>query len=109
MAKSLEVERVRSQLSALAVDGITAEQIDAIEENPEVNPHTVNDKETRPYSAVYWETRQSRKGLPVYKQRQEFLDFYQKHQVMILSSGTGFGKTTQIPQFVFWAEYNRGA
>ncbi|KAF4960673.1 hypothetical protein FSARC_10415 [Fusarium sarcochroum] len=37
--------------------------------------------------------------------RQEFLDVYQKNQVIVLSGETGSGKTTQVPQFVLYDEW----
>lgn len=41
-----------------------------------------------------------RKTLPVFSMRRHILDVIQKHRVVIVSSETGSGKTTQIPQFI---------
>ncbi len=38
-----------------------------------------------------------RRSLPVYGRYQDILDAYHKSQVMILSSETGSGKSTQVP------------
>jgi pre-mRNA-splicing factor ATP-dependent RNA helicase DHX15/PRP43 len=61
-----------------------------------------------PFSPKYRELLKARRELPVSQKRQEFLEMYQKSQVMILSSDTGSGKTTQIPQFVYFDEFQGG-
>lgn len=43
-----------------------------------------------------------RRDLPVHAQRQEFLDMFQKTQILVFVGETGSGKTTQIPQFVLY-------
>ncbi|KAI5078645.1 hypothetical protein GOP47_0006316 [Adiantum capillus-veneris] len=68
--------------------------------NSLVNPYS-----GRPYSQRYHDILQKRKTLPVWQQRQEFLDILAKNQTMILVGETGSGKTTQIPQFVVEAGY----
>ncbi len=73
-------------------------------ENGEFNPMA---KERR-HSAGYFALLKTRRQLPVSKKRQEFLDIYQGSPVMILLSDTGSGKTTQIPQFVLFDEFNGG-
>ncbi|BBM99413.1 pre-mRNA-splicing factor ATP-dependent RNA helicase DHX15/PRP43 [Marchantia polymorpha subsp. ruderalis] len=67
---------------------------------PLLNPYT-----NRPYSQRYYEILEKRRTLPVWQQKQEFLDILAKHQTMILVGETGSGKTTQIPQFVVEAGY----
>ncbi|KAG5760673.1 hypothetical protein H9Q72_011216 [Fusarium xylarioides] len=57
------------------------------------------------HSARYFKLLDARRKLPVSSTRQEFLDIYHSIKVIVLSSETGSGKTTQIPQFVFWDEY----
>ena len=52
------------------------------------------------YTDRYFTILEQRRRLPVYKQRQEFLDLLHEHQIICLSGETGSGKTTQIPQFV---------
>jgi pre-mRNA-splicing factor ATP-dependent RNA helicase DHX15/PRP43 len=54
----------------------------------------------RPLSKRYLDILQGRKKLPIYKQRQEFLDLIHDNRVLILVGETGSGKTTQIPQFM---------
>ncbi|KAI1000390.1 putative pre-mRNA-splicing factor ATP-dependent RNA helicase [Podosphaera aphanis] len=53
-------------------------------------------------SEKYFQILKTRRGLPVHKQRQEFLDMFQKTQILVLVGETGSGKTTQIPQFVLF-------
>ncbi|KAL4182034.1 hypothetical protein AMTRI_Chr12g240460 [Amborella trichopoda] len=65
----------------------------------------VNRWNGRPYSQRYFEILEKRKTLPVWQQKQEFLDTLEKHQTLILVGETGSGKTTQIPQFVVEAGY----
>jgi pre-mRNA-splicing factor ATP-dependent RNA helicase DHX15/PRP43 len=67
---------------------------------PTLNPYT-----NRPYSARFYEILEKRRELPVWQQKQEFLDTLAKNQTMILVGETGSGKTTQIPQFVSEAGY----
>jgi pre-mRNA-splicing factor ATP-dependent RNA helicase DHX16 len=43
---------------------------------------------------------ETRKGLPVYKYKDEIIDAVNNHKVVVLVSATGSGKTTQIPQFL---------
>ena len=53
-------------------------------------------------SQRYFGILKTRRGLPVHAQRQEFLDMYQKSQILVFVGETGSGKTTQIPQFVLF-------
>ncbi|MCI6799794.1 MAG: ATP-dependent RNA helicase [Spirochaetia bacterium] len=46
------------------------------------------------------------KSLPVYEQKQRILDSLAKHQVIIVQSPTGSGKTTQIPVILHEAGYS---
>ncbi|EGC33048.1 hypothetical protein DICPUDRAFT_56694 [Dictyostelium purpureum] len=55
-------------------------------------------KET--YSKRYYEILEKRKELPVWKQKEDFINMVKKNQVVVLVGETGSGKTTQIPQFV---------
>eukprot|EP00850_Spirogloea_muscicola_P014176 SM000100S09403 [mRNA] locus=s100:89273:93608:- [translate_table: standard] len=68
---------------------------DAINGLPMVNPYT-----RKPYSIRFYEIYEKRRTLPVWQQKQEFLDMLAKHQIIVLVGETGSGKTTQIPQFV---------
>ena len=45
------------------------------------------------------------KSLPVYEQKQKILDCMENHQVVIVESPTGSGKTTQIPVILYEAGY----
>ncbi|KAI9828140.1 MAG: DEAH-box ATP-dependent RNA helicase prp43 [Thelocarpon impressellum] len=53
-------------------------------------------------SKQYFGILRTRRGLPVHQQRDEFLEMYQKSQILVLVGETGSGKTTQIPQFVLF-------
>ncbi|KAL9397229.1 hypothetical protein Peur_011482 [Populus x canadensis] len=57
----------------------------------------------KPYSQRYYDILEKRKNLPVWHQKEDFLQVLKKHQVIILVGETGSGKTTQIPQFVLEA------
>jgi pre-mRNA-splicing factor ATP-dependent RNA helicase DHX15/PRP43 len=46
---------------------------------------------------------ESRQMLPVAKQSDKFLEVFKKNQSMVVSSETGSGKTTQIPQYILHA------
>ncbi|EQB58516.1 putative pre-mRNA-splicing factor ATP-dependent RNA helicase prp43 [Colletotrichum fructicola] len=58
----------------------------------------------RPHSQKYFQILQTRRDLPVHKQRQEFLDKYHETQILVFVGETGSGKTTQIPQYVVYDE-----
>ncbi|KAI4866524.1 P-loop containing nucleoside triphosphate hydrolase protein [Hypoxylon rubiginosum] len=68
-------------------------------ENGDNNPFT-----GEPHSQQYFNILKTRSNLPVHKQRQEFLDLYQKSQILVFVGETGSGKTTQIPQYVVYDE-----
>ncbi|XP_058083127.1 probable pre-mRNA-splicing factor ATP-dependent RNA helicase DEAH2 isoform X4 [Magnolia sinica] len=57
----------------------------------------------RPYSQRYYEILEKRKTLPVWQQKEEFLQVLKESQTLILVGETGSGKTTQIPQFALEA------
>lgn len=74
----------------------TAEMAKKAEDGPN-NPYS-----GKPLSKQYFNILKSRRGLPVHAQRDEFLQMYQKSQILIFVGETGSGKTTQIPQFVLF-------
>ncbi|KAI9809929.1 MAG: DEAH-box ATP-dependent RNA helicase prp43 [Sarcosagium campestre] len=53
-------------------------------------------------SEQYFKILKTRRDLPVHAQRDEFLEAYQKSQILVFVGETGSGKTTQIPQFVLF-------
>ncbi|KAK3423710.1 probable pre-mRNA-splicing factor ATP-dependent RNA helicase DEAH2 isoform X1 [Eucalyptus grandis] len=57
----------------------------------------------RVYSQRYYEILEKRRTLPVWHQKEEFLEVLKNNQTLILVGETGSGKTTQIPQFVLEA------
>lgn len=80
----------------------TAVQVQRLEDATQ-NPLTGNAWPTSHESVL-----QIRRRLPVYGRYQEILDVYHKSQVMILSSETGSGKSTQVPQLLVYDEYASG-
>ena len=54
----------------------------------------------RPYSRRYYEILVKWRDLPVWHQKEKFLQVFKSNQTVILVGETGSGKTTQIPQFV---------
>ncbi|MCI30781.1 pre-mRNA-splicing factor ATP-dependent RNA helicase DHX16, partial [Trifolium medium] len=50
---------------------------------------------------------EERKKLPIYYFRDEFLRAVHDHQVLVIVGETGFGKTTQIPQYLHEASYTK--
>ncbi|KAK5121816.1 DEAH-box ATP-dependent RNA helicase prp43 [Meristemomyces frigidus] len=85
-----------SALASLKRHATTAEQVKKAEDGP-ANPFNGNNLSDR-----YFGILKTRRGLPVHAQRQEFLDMYQKSQILVFVGETGSGKTTQIPQFVLY-------
>ncbi|PQE13339.1 hypothetical protein CJF31_00008335 [Rutstroemia sp. NJR-2017a BVV2] len=51
---------------------------------------------------------ETRKGLPIYAYKDEFLAALEQYQVIILVGETGSGKTTQLPQYLHEAGYTKG-
>ncbi|KAM0514559.1 hypothetical protein ACHAPE_006855 [Trichoderma viride] len=73
----------------------------------------LEDAPLNPLTGTIWppghnDLLQARRRLPVYGQYQEILDTYHQSQVMILSSKTGTGKSTQVPQLLVYDEYESG-
>lgn len=72
----------------------------ADEAGPSTSPFT-----GRPYSQRYYQILGTRKGLPVWQAREQFVELLNHHQTTILVGETGSGKTTQIAQFIAEAGY----
>ncbi|KAI4372026.1 hypothetical protein MLD38_010313 [Melastoma candidum] len=64
---------------------------------------SINHWNGRAYSQRYYDILEKRRTLPVWQQKDEFLDVLRSNQTLILVGETGSGKTTQIPQFVLEA------
>lgn len=75
----------------------TAKQAKVAEDGPE-NPF----KPGHNLSERYFSILKTRRDLPVHAQRQEFVEMFQKSQILVFVGETGSGKTTQIPQFVLF-------
>ncbi|KXT11234.1 hypothetical protein AC579_5555 [Pseudocercospora musae] len=83
-------------LSTWKRNATTAKMAEVAENGP-ANPFT-----GVPLSERYFGILKTRRDLPVHAQRQEFLDMFQKTQILVFVGETGSGKTTQIPQFVLY-------
>lgn len=57
---------------------------------------TINKWNSKPYSQRYYEILEKRKTLPVWHQKEEFLQVLRANQTLILVGETGSGKTTQV-------------
>lgn len=51
---------------------------------------------------------ETRKSLPIYKYRDEFIAALEQHQILVIVGETGSGKTTQLPQYLHEAGYTKG-
>lgn len=60
------------------------------------NNNIVNRWNGRPYSQRYYEILEKRRSLPVWHQKEEFLQVLKANQTLILVGETGSGKTTQV-------------
>lgn len=64
--------------------------------NNSVTNSLINRWNARPYSQRYFEILEKRKTLPVWHQKEEFLQVLKDNQTLILVGETGSGKTTQV-------------
>ncbi|KAI1389633.1 P-loop containing nucleoside triphosphate hydrolase protein [Hypoxylon trugodes] len=51
--------------------------------------------------------QETRKSLPIYKYRDEFIAAIDQYQILVLVGETGSGKTTQLPQYLHEAGYTK--
>lgn len=51
---------------------------------------------------------ETRKSLPIYAYRDQFLEALEQYQVLVIVGETGSGKTTQLPQYLHEAGYTKG-
>jgi pre-mRNA-splicing factor ATP-dependent RNA helicase DHX16 len=51
---------------------------------------------------------ETRKSLPIYEYREQFLAALADHQILVIVGETGSGKTTQLPQYLHEAGYTKG-
>jgi pre-mRNA-splicing factor ATP-dependent RNA helicase DHX16 len=51
---------------------------------------------------------ETRKSLPIYQYREQFLAALADHQILVIVGETGSGKTTQLPQYLHEAGYTKG-
>lgn len=88
--------RTGTPLDKMERHSSTAKQAQAAEDG-DLNPFT-----GKPFTERYISILKTRRNLPVHAQRDEFLELYQKSQILVFVGETGSGKTTQIPQFVLY-------
>lgn len=72
---------------------------------PEETPAIHHEHETR--AERMQRIQKDRKLLPMFAHREELLEKLRKHQILIVQSETGSGKTTQLPQYVVEAGFGR--
>ncbi|TDZ44847.1 Pre-mRNA-splicing factor ATP-dependent RNA helicase-like protein cdc28 [Colletotrichum trifolii] len=51
--------------------------------------------------------QETRKSLPIYQYRDDFLEAINKYQILVIVGETGSGKTTQLPQYLHEAGYTK--
>ncbi|CAJ2502391.1 Uu.00g097850.m01.CDS01 [Anthostomella pinea] len=51
--------------------------------------------------------QETRKSLPIFKYRDEFIAAIEQYQILVLVGETGSGKTTQLPQYLHEAGYTK--
>ena len=76
-------------LSSLTPGATTSSQAFEIENGP-INPFTSN-----PFSQGYYDILTIRRQLPVFEQRENFLQMVHSNQFIVIVGETGTGKTTQ--------------
>ncbi|KAI9323771.1 P-loop containing nucleoside triphosphate hydrolase protein [Dichotomocladium elegans] len=100
------IESSLEQLSIKDMEGFygliprntTVEQAEKLEAGDK-NPFT-----KKPFSDRYRSILETRRKLPVHKQRAELLSMVHNNQFVVLVGETGSGKTTQVPQFLVYDE-----
>lgn len=51
--------------------------------------------------------QETRKSLPIYQYRDQFLEALEQYQILVIVGETGSGKTTQLPQYLHEAGYTK--
>jgi pre-mRNA-splicing factor ATP-dependent RNA helicase DHX15/PRP43 len=89
-------------MESLARNKVAATQIQSLEDGIH-NPLT-----KKPFSGTHEVLVATRRKLPVSGRMPELLSTYQNANIMVLSSDTGSGKSTQVPQLVLYDEWASG-
>lgn len=85
--------RMSSKRKRVDLSGSEPSKKSAFTDGPDPSLNPLNNK---PYTQRYYDIEKTRKGLPVWQQKQEFLDKLEANQSMVLVGETGSGKTTQV-------------
>eukprot|EP01120_Amphizonella_sp_Union-15-10_P015582 TRINITY_DN8051_c0_g1_i2.p1 TRINITY_DN8051_c0_g1~~TRINITY_DN8051_c0_g1_i2.p1 ORF type:complete len:705 (-),score=150.45 TRINITY_DN8051_c0_g1_i2:146-2260(-) len=75
-------------------------RVDIDDDSSKRSRYDANSLNGKPFSSRYFSLLETRKKLPIWEQREQFLKCFNEFQILILQGETGSGKTTQIPQFV---------
>lgn len=88
-------ERKRKVSLFDVVDDMPAKKVNVGSLNGSMTP-SINKWNGKPYSQRFYEILEKRKTLPVWHQKEEFLQALKSNQTLILVGETGSGKTTQV-------------
>ncbi|CAG9540307.1 unnamed protein product [Cercopithifilaria johnstoni] len=104
---------VRHHTARLAVDIREKDNL----ELKEVPEHTLSEYTFALSSFIAYENRMkfnqlrrlrvSQKNLPIWAKRDEILEVFQNVKVLLIAGDTGCGKSTQVPQYLLDADYDR--
>ncbi|KAK1070891.1 DEAH-box ATP-dependent RNA helicase prp43 [Friedmanniomyces endolithicus] len=70
--------------------------------------YKINPLSKKPFSGNYYALRERARALPVAERLDDILAAVEQHNVVIIQSETGSGKTTQVPKALIDQEYTRG-
>lgn len=92
------------------VNGLgTEEAADTFKTKPPEDPEYLTNLWTeRAVTSSYKKMEIGRRALPIWSFREQILESLDTHQIVIICSETGSGKSTQIPSFILEHELTRG-
>ncbi|CAD5215395.1 unnamed protein product [Bursaphelenchus xylophilus] len=113
-ARRWEEEQLHSAMFKLGAKDRKADELDILLEDLKVDfteavTMSGENEEKKPVLSALEKKKlslaETRKTLPVYSFRDEFLEAVADNQVLIVVAETGSGKTTQLPQYLYEAGY----